>query len=138
MKISQDFINNLSFKGGWKIETLNNKSFYVLTDPDYCQIFWLEYWYNIGINAFHSQNHIQFLNDGDLRTKVILDPINGDLLMPPQSWNLIFYLGNYQMPPDPPIIFYVSPNLIILCYTIFCIVALIIYFTFSTPHSRPF
>ena len=139
MRITQEFIDNLSFRGGWKIETINEKSFYVLTDPNYCQIFWLQYWYSIGVKAFASQSHITFLNDGDLTTKVILDPTNGDLLMVPQSWNLIFYLGNFKdIPLEPPIIFYVAPSFIIMAYIIFSIIIIILYLIFSNEKSKPF
>lgn len=138
MRITQKFIDNLSFKGGWKIETLNKKSFYVLTDANYCQIFWLEYWYSIGIDAFRSQDFLTFLNDGDTTSKVILDPTTGDLLMGPQSWNLIYYLGTKGDAPEPPIIFYVSPFFIMFIYVIFCLVITILYYVFANEHTRPF
>lgn len=137
MRVTQKFIDELSFKGGWKIETLNTKSFYVLTDPVYCQVFWIQYWNSIGVKAFSSQRHITFLNSGDLRTKVILDPTNGDLLMGPESWNLIYYLGNIQETKQP-IIFYVSPVVIITIYIIFCIVIIILYYIFANEYTRPF
>lgn len=138
MRITQSFIDNLSFRGGWKIETINHKSFYVLTDSNYCQIFWLQYWYSIGIDAFKSQDFIRFLNDGDLTSKVILDPTTGDLLMGPQSWNLIYYLGNANNLEDPPIVFYISPILVLIVYIIFSIIILTLYYLFATNQSKPF
>jgi len=136
MKITQKFIDELSFKGGWKIETFNKKSFYVLTDPNYCQIFWLEYWHSIGAKSFANQNHVTFLNDGDVKAKVILDPITGDILMAPQSWNLIFYLGNNDMSTKPPIIFYVNHFVIIWCYVLFCIVIMLLYFMLPIKNNN--
>jgi hypothetical protein len=138
MRITQEFIDNLSFKGGWKIETLNKKSFYVLTDANYCQIFWLEYWYSIGINAFRSQDFLTLLSDGDITSKVILDPTTGDLLMGPQSWNLIYYLGTRGNVPEPPIIFYVSPFFVLFIYVIFSLVITILYYVFANERTRPF
>lgn len=138
MRITQEFIENLSFKGGWKIETINNKSFYVLTDANYCQIFWLQYWYTIGIDAFRSQTFLTFLNDGDITSKVILDPTTGDLLMGPQSWNLIYYLGTQTDVPEPPIIFYISPFVIIFFYVLFSLIITILYYVFANERTRPF
>lgn len=138
MRITQAFIDNLSFTGGWKIETINKKSFYVLTDANYCQIFWLQYWYSIGVDAFRSQDFLTFLNDGDITTKVILDPTTGDLLMGPQSWNLIYYLGTKGDVPTPPIIFYVSHFLVIFLYVVFSIVIIVLYYVFANDQTRPF
>lgn len=138
MKITQQFIDDLSFKGGWKVETINNKSFYVLNDPNLCQIFWLEYWYTIGAKAFANQNHIPFLNDGDIRNKVTLNPVDGEILMAQESWSLIFYLGNNNLKPEPPIVFYISPIAVIWLYIIFVTIVLILYYTFATKNTPHF
>lgn len=138
MRITQSFIDNLSFKGGWKVETLNKRSFYVLTDSNYCQIFWLEYWYSIGVSAFRSQDFITFLNDGNLTHKVILDPTTGDLLMGPQSWNLIYYLGTKGDISELPIVFNVSHFLVIFLYIIVSVVVLILYYIFAKKQTKPF
>lgn len=138
MRVTQSFLDNLGFNGGWSVETINDKTFYTIKDPNYCQIFWLEYWYTIGRKSFQSQDFITFLNDGDLRHPVILDPVNGDILMAPQSWNLIYYLGNVGDVNDPPIIFYSSPRLVISLYVIFCVIILCIYYTLASRHTKMF
>lgn len=138
MRINQKFIDNLSFKYGWKIETLNKKSFYVLTDANYCQIFWLQYWYSIGADAFRSQDFLKFINDGDITSKVVLDPTTGDILMGPQSWNLIYYLGTKGDVPQLPIVFNVSPFFVVFIYVIFCLVIVTLYYIFPNNITNNF
>jgi hypothetical protein len=99
MNVTQEFIDNLGFRGGWKLETINNKSYYTITNPTYCQIFWLRYWYEIGYKNFANQNFIPQLRDGILTHKVVLDPQTGSLVQTPLGWTLVAYLGSTDFSP---------------------------------------
>jgi len=138
MRVTQKFLDELGFRGGWTIETINKRTFYTIKDPSYCQIFWLEYWYTIGRQSFQQQDFITFLNDGNLQHQVILDPVNGDLLMGPESWNLIYYLGNVGEISTPPIIFFSSPFLVMAMYVIISIVLLVVYYSLASKYTRLF
>ncbi|AJD20116.1 PIF-6 [Tipula oleracea nudivirus] len=124
MKISQEFINNLWFKGGWQLETINEQTFSTISNPILCRLFWLQYWKEILLPAFQNQKHIKILDEVDLTTKVIVDTVNGNLLSTPPSWVNIFYYGDYIKEDIREPLFLVNNNT--LTITIFIIIVIII------------
>jgi hypothetical protein len=126
MNVNQDFLDNLGFKGGWNVETINNKTFYTITNPTYCQIFWLRYWYEIGYRDFGNQNFITQLKDGILTHKVILDPNNGNLLQTPLGWSLISYLGGTEFLTDGIVQAPFSGTFVLIAFFILIISTLIV------------
>jgi hypothetical protein len=125
MNISQEFLDNLPFKGGWRLETIGERTFYTLVDPIYCNVFWMYYWYNIGAVNFKNQDFLVTLADGVITHKVILDPSNGNLILPPSGWNLIAYLGTADATEKPPIYIQFSPIILLISYIIIMIIILI-------------
>jgi hypothetical protein len=124
MKISQDFVNNLWFKGGWQLETVNEQTFTTLSNPVLCRLFWMQYWLEVLLPAFQNQTHIKVLHDLDITTKVIIDTVNGKLLSAPPSWVNIFYYGNYFKDIKEPLFLVQNSTFAITIFIIFIIVAL--------------
>jgi hypothetical protein len=131
MNVTQEFLDSLSFSGGWKIETIGEKTFYTLTDPVYCQNFWVQYWYQIGYKNFNNQSFITHLADGNITQKVILDGRTGDLIMAPQGWNLIAYLGSFVIDSKPPIQNGMSGKFILYLYLVVFAILFILFIVFG-------
>ena len=129
MKIDQAFLDSLSFRGGWRLETIGDKTFYTIVNPIYCQIFWLQYWYQIGYKHFANQSFIVQLRDGNFTEKVVLDSSNGDLVMAPAGWEMISYLGNFDFSSNPPLQYNVNITFVFVIYLICVFVLLILKLT---------
>jgi hypothetical protein len=65
--------------------------------------------------------------DGSLTHKVILDRTNGDLIMPPQGWNLIAYLGSFSVNTTAPIEMGYSGAFILVLYLITSFIVLLLW-----------
>lgn len=96
MKVSKEFMDALWFKGGWQLETINDKSYNVINNPVYCKLFWIQYWKKILAEKFRSQNHLTRIENGDLTSKVIIDPNTNNLLSAPSGWSTIYYYGSLK------------------------------------------
>lgn len=83
MKVNQDFIDSLWFKGGWNLETINDKTYHVIHNPVYCKLFWTQYWKEVLVVKFKNQSNIDRIHEGDLTTKVIIDADTGNVLAAP-------------------------------------------------------
>lgn len=125
MKVSQEFINNLWFKGGWHLETINNHTFSVINNQLFCRLFWMQYWLEILWPAFKNQTHITYVHDVDLTTKVIVDNTNGNLLSAPPSFVNIYYYGTFfKDDVKEPLFMLQNPTLFIVIFIIFIIIAI--------------
>lgn len=96
MKVSKEFMDALWFKGGWQLETINDKSYNVINNPVYCKLFWIQYWKEILAEKFRSQSHVTRIENGDLTSKVIIDPNTNNLLSAPSGWSTIYYYGSLK------------------------------------------
>jgi hypothetical protein len=134
MKVTQEFIDNLGFRGGWKLETINAKTYLVLNDPTYCHVFWMTYWKDVLSVSFRNQQHITFLANGQLRTKVIIDRDTGNLLATPAGWSAIEYFGNFQLRNTPPLTLNINASFIIISYFVFAIIFIAI--VILIPNNR--
>jgi hypothetical protein len=126
MQVDQNFIDNLGFRGGWSLETINNKNFYTIRNPIYCQIFWLRYWYEIGQHDFRNQDFLVQLQDGNMSNKVTMDQY-GNLVHTPDGWALIAYLGSrapiefgiLHHPLNGHVVFFVYVFLVVVVFLVF-------------------
>jgi hypothetical protein len=135
MNITQEFIDNLKFTGGWRLETIGTKTFHVINDAVYCRAFWVAYWSQIGYENFARQSFIRQIKDGDLTRKVILDTATGDLILSMNTWTLVNYLGTFDTGNKPPLSHNIafSPIYTILIYVMVCLVIL-----FVTPRRMKY
>lgn len=127
MKVTQEFLDNLGFRGGWNLETINDKTYYTIVNPIYCQIFWFRYWHDIGSVNFANQNFIVQLQDGIMTHKVVLDPNSGDLLHTPLAWTMISYLGGMDFKPEPIFNTSFSSLTVLIVYFIVIVVIMLIF-----------
>lgn len=125
-------MDSLWFRGGFELETINNYTFLVIKNERYCRLFWMQYWKDVLNNKFKSQTNITTLSDGELRTKVIIDRANGNLLSTPAAWNTIFYYGSFVATEIPPFSINLSGNTIILIYIVFVVIFAVILSRFES------
>lgn len=133
MKVNQKFIESLWFKGGWLLETINDKTYHVINNPKYCQLFWMQFWKEILCEKFKNQNNITFLSNGDITAKVIIDRDTGNLLSSPAGWSAIYYYGEYRI-TEPPLQVNVDSFVILVLYLIFVTIFTIILIFISTTN----
>lgn len=138
MKITQDFINNLWFSGGWELETINEQTFSTLSNPVFCKLFWMQYWQEVLLPAFKQQTHITYIHDADLTAKVIIDNNNGNLLSAPPSFVNVYYYGTYfKNDIREPLFISTNPTFAIVFIVIFIIIAInVIAFFIKTKYQN--
>lgn len=134
MKVDQKFIDSLWFRGGWQLETINNKTYNVINNRNYCRLFWMQFWKDILSEKFRNQNNITQLSDGDLSAKVIIDRDTGNLLSSPAGWSTVYYYGDYNF-TEPPLSINANAFLIFILYLIFMFFVTIIIILFSTKNT---
>lgn len=130
MKVTKKFLDNLWFKGGWQLETINDKSYNTITNPVYCKLFWTQYWKDILAEKFSKQNHITEIENGDLTSKVIIDPNTNNILSAPRGWANIYYGGSLNAMKDDNLKPTFSNNFdykkVLIFYFVFIIVVIIL------------
>lgn len=131
MRVDQAFLDNLGFKGGWRVETINNKTYYTIVNPTYCQIFWFRYWYEIGYKSFANQTFITQLKDGIITHKVIIDPQNGNIIQTPLAWTLVSYLGSNEFLPHGILQTDIPGSYILILYLIIMGILTILAYVFT-------
>jgi len=127
MKIDQNYIDNLWFRGGWQLETINDKTYYVINNPIYCQLFWLQLWHDVLAEKFKNQRNIKRLQNGDLSSKVILDVRNGKILQMPSGWANINYTGSKSILENyPPFSINVTGANLLVTYIVIIFIVLML------------
>lgn len=74
MKVTNKFLLSLRIPPyAWRYEVINYVGFYTLRNSIYCQIFWLQLWYNDMAIRFQQQNMIRAVDNLDLTLPVFID-----------------------------------------------------------------
>ncbi len=77
MKISKDYLTSFLKKDvipktAWSTKYVNGKLCYHIKNPVYCQVFWLDFWYNELSVKFKKQNMIEYLENQELDLPIII------------------------------------------------------------------
>ncbi|UHB41817.1 PIF-6 [Macrobrachium rosenbergii nudivirus] len=115
----------------WSYKYYANKQCYVIKNSIYCQVFWLDFWYNYLAEKFRKQNVVTFINNLDITLPVI---ITEDFIMlnaPPVIQN-IQYFSEPVLKETPFILKNVSINSVFVFFIIlFAFIIFVTYFFFK-------
>lgn len=112
----------------WSLKIIENQTCFVIKNPTYCNIFWVDFWYHYLSPLFKKQIHFDSIGPQDLTLRVSITE-SLQLIQIPTSMQNIYYYGNicettpFKLPFTINIIFIVSVVFYIVIYFIGLVLA---------------
>ncbi|UBZ25668.1 PIF-6 [Carcinus maenas nudivirus] len=96
MKVPKDYMISLLKKNiipmvAWSTKYYNGLFCYVIKNPVYCQVFWLDFWHNYVLTQFQNQNMITSVENQNLTLPVIITNDLQFLNIPTIIQNIDYY-----------------------------------------------
>lgn len=123
-KITNDFLDSLKYNIIFKIRNYNNKAYYVLQNPVFCQMFWTKYFHDIIAPNFQRQKMITFGegSDLDLTIPVWIDVSTRELFKPPEFIKSVLYFSNILDTTDSVAFFTINSFFVLIISIILLII----------------
>ncbi|QLI62440.1 Ac68 [Dikerogammarus haemobaphes nudivirus] len=81
----------------WRLKFIENEQCFVITDPIYCNVFWIDVWYHFISPRYLAQKYVNEIALPDLTLRVALTSSLKLLQVPPSLQNIVYYasITNY-------------------------------------------
>lgn len=102
LKIDNNFLNSLKYELPFRVKVYNERSYYVLENPIFCQIFWIKFIHDKVAAAFQRQFILTY-GEGDkmdLSVQVWIDRNTLELYKPPTFIRIVAYFNEMIDAPD--------------------------------------
>ena len=121
MKVGKEFFNHLKNipKTAWTMERIEGKTYFILKNPSYCQVFWVTFWYHYFTNKFKTQKYITHIENLDLTLPVFItteyELVNAQQIIE----NISYYseLKEYK----PPMFLNIKMTTLLILYLVFVV-----------------
>lgn len=128
MYITKEYLNGFQTRTNipateWSLKIIENQTCFVIKNPVYCNIFWVDFWYHYLSPLFKKQLHFDSIGPQDLTLRVSITE-SLQLIQVPTSIQNIYYYGNinentpFKLPFSINAIFIVGVLLYIIIYFI--------------------